>query len=216
MHRQGGTFAVALAGLLATGPARADRGALSLDFGTGLTSLAVRPSYAETGNGAWTVTLSVSFDIRYALTNQFELSLGGFDELPAHASHPDVLVPTADSGTFSGTLQYELSRFGVVAGVRYVTGLVARLLFGVEAGWSHRAYSAIQLLDATRPGAPDIGLGLQDFGTDSLVLQPLVGLEWAFADHWSALLIARFTVLVGPEPAFGVSLSFSISYGWFP
>jgi hypothetical protein len=216
VRRHGGPFVVGLAAVLAASPVWADRGALSFDFGAGLTSLCLPPPFARSGDRAWTLALSTSLGLRYAVTNQLELSVAGFDELPTEANHPGVLVATADSGSFSGTLHYQLSRFGVVAGARYVTGLVVRLVFGLEAGWSHRAYSAIQLLDATRLGAPDLGLGLQDFGTDSLVLQPLAGLEWAFSDHWSTLLIARFTVLVGPEPAFGVSLSFSISYGWFP
>jgi hypothetical protein len=211
-----GAVVVGLVGSLVAGPVWADRGALNVELGTGLTSLALGPPYAQRGSRTWTLALSASLGLRYALTNQLELSVAGFDEFPAQANHPEVLVATADSGTFSGTLHYELSRFGVVAGARYATGLVARLLFGLEAGWSHRAYSAIQLLDPAGPGAPDIGLGLQDFGTDSLVLQPLLGLEWAFADHWSALLLARFTVLIGPEPTFGISLGLSISYGWFP
>jgi hypothetical protein len=202
--------------LLCSAPARADRGALSVDLATGITALALRPPYAQSGDAAWAPALSISFGVRYALTNQLELTLGGFYDLPVHASHAGSSVPTVDSGTFTGTLEYELSRFGVLAGVRYVTGLVLRFSVGGELGWSHRSCSGLQLRDATRPGAPDFGLGLPDLALDSLVVQPLLGLEWAFADHWSASLVLHLAALLGPEPAFGTSGTIAISYSSFP
>jgi hypothetical protein len=196
--------------------AHADHGALSLDLGTGGTALALRPPYAERGSTGWSFAVSVSFGLRYALTNQLELTLGGFYDLRAHVTHSRVSIPTVDSGTFTGTLEYERSRFGVLAGVRYVTGLVVRLSVGAELGWSHSSDSAFQLRDTARAGAPDFGLGLSDLALDDLVFQPGVGLEWAFADHWSASLLLRVTALFGPEPAFGLSGTVVISYGWFP
>jgi hypothetical protein len=208
-------FAVIITVLLAPGLGRADRGALSLDLGTGVTALALRPPYAESGATRWAIGLSVSGGVRYGLSNTLELTLGGFYELPAHVSHSVASIATVDSGTFTGMLEYELSRFGVLAGVRYVTGLVVRFAFGAELGWSHQNVSGLQLRDTARPGAPDYGLGLPDLAADSLVLQPLVGLEWAFADHWSASLLLRVSALLGPEPAFGLSGSLVISYGWF-
>lgn len=207
---------IGLALLLAPLTARADHGALTLDLGGGVTALALRPPYAESGSASWTVTLSVSAGVRYGLTNAIELTLGGFYDLPAQVSHPGASIPTVDSGTFTGTLEYELSGFGVLAGARYVTGLVVRLWVGGEVGWSHRSYSGLQLRDPARPGAPDFGLGLPDLALDSLVLQPAIGLEWAFADHWSASLLLRLTALLGPDPACGLSGSVVISYGWFP
>src|SRR5262245_1260229 len=146
-------FAVILTVLLAPGVTRADRGALSLDLGTGVTALALRPPYAESGSMGWSVAFSVSFGLRYALTNQLELTLGGFYDLPVHVSHPGASIPTVDSGTFTGTLDYELSRFGVVVGARYVTGLVVRFSVGGEVGWSRQSYSGLQLRDPARPGA---------------------------------------------------------------
>jgi hypothetical protein len=202
--------------LLCPAVARADRGALSLDLGTGVTALALRPPYAEAGSTGWSLALSLSLGLRYAVTHQLELTLGGFYDLPAHVSHPGTRIPTVDSGTFTGTLEFELSRFGVLAGVRYVTGLVVRVWVGGELGWSHATYSGFHLRDTARPGSPDFGLGLPDLALDSLVLQPLVGLEWAFADHWSASCAFRLTALLGPEPAFGLSGSLTLSYSGFP
>jgi hypothetical protein len=196
--------------------ARADRGALSVELGTGVTALALRPSYAESGSIGWSLALSVSFGLRYAVTNQLELTLHGSYDLPVHVSHPGTSIPTVDSGTFTGTQEYELSRFGVLAGVRYVTGLVVRFSIGAELGWSHRSYSELVLRDPARPGAPDFGLGLPGLALDNVVLQPGVGLEWAFADHWSASVLVRLTALLSPEPAFGFSGTLAISYSWFP
>jgi hypothetical protein len=207
-------FAVGL--ILCPSIARADRGALTLDVGTGVITLGLRPPYAEAAQTAWAIPVSMSFGVRYALSNHLELTLGGFYDLPVHVSHPGTSVPTVDSGTFTGTLEYDVSRFGILAGVRYVGGLVVRLWVGGELGWSHASYSDFQLRDTARPGAPDFGLGLPDLGLDSVVLQPGVGLEWAFADHWSASLVCRVVALVGPETAFGVSGGLTISYGWFP
>ena len=207
--------ALAVAVVLCPTLAHADRGALSLDVGTGITALALRPPYAEGGDTGWSLGLSVSFGVRYALTNALELMLGGFYAFPTNATHAGAGIPTVDSGTFTGTLEYELSSFGVVAGVRYVTGLVVRFWVGAELGWSHRAYSGLQLRDPTRAGAPDFGLGLPDLGVDSLIVQPLVGLEWAFADHWSGSLGVRVTALLGPEPAVSLSAGLAISYSWF-
>ena len=207
---------VGLAALVLAAPVHADRGALSLDLGTGFTSLALPPPYAQRGSPAWTMALSVTAGVRFAVTHDLELSLTGFDELPAGLQHSDVVVATVDSGSFSGTLRGNVSRFGLVAGLRFVTGLTVRWFAGLEVGWSRRSYESLQLLDTARPGSPDYGLGLQDFATDSLVLQPVAGLEWAFADHWSTSLGLCLTALLGPEAAVGVSLSVSISYVWFP
>jgi hypothetical protein len=202
--------------LLCPAVAHADRGASSLDLGTGVTALALRPPFADNGSTGWSVALSVSFGLRYALTHQLELTLGGFYDLPAHVTHAGTSISTVDSGTFTGTLEYELSRFGMLAGIRYVTGLVLRLHIGAELGWSHQAFSSLQLHDPARPGAPDFGLGLPDLALDSLLVQPGLGVEWAFADHWSASLLLRFIAILSAEPAFGLSGGLSISYSWFP
>src|SRR5262245_13805439 len=89
--------------------ARADHGALSLDLGTGVTALAVRPPYTDSGSTAWSLSLSLFFGVRYGLTNQLELTLGGFYDLPTHLTHAGASIRTVDSGTFTGTLEYELS-----------------------------------------------------------------------------------------------------------
>ena len=212
------SLATALAVTLALCPAlaHADRGALSLDLATGVTALSLRPPDASSGDSAWTVSVSLSAGLRYALSNHLELTLGGFADLPAHARHPSVRLPTVDSGTFTGALEYDVSRFGALAGIRWVTGLVVRLWAGAEVGWSHLTRSGLQLRDTTRPGAPDFGLPLPDLSTDSLVLQPGLGLEWTFADHWSASLGVRVTALLGPELDLGLSAMLGIAYVWFP
>src|SRR5262249_28084326 len=114
MHASRSRRALATMLLLCPALTRADRGALSLDLGTGVTALPLRPPYAEPASTGWSRAVSVSFGLRYALTNQLELTLGGLYDFPVHASHPAASIPTVDSGTFTGTLEYELSGFGVL------------------------------------------------------------------------------------------------------
>ncbi|HTP51418.1 MAG TPA: hypothetical protein VMK42_12020, partial [Anaeromyxobacteraceae bacterium] len=65
------------------------------------------------------------------------------------------------------------------------------------------------------PAGRDYNLQLSDFGTDNILLQPLVGLEWEFADHASISVLARVPILLGPEATVGVSVSLAFSYSWF-
>jgi hypothetical protein len=196
--------------LLFAAPVHADRGALSLDLGTGAAGLSLAAPYASSGGNMFAADFEVMLGLRYAVTNEFELTFAGFYETPATYTHADVSVLLPDSDRpFTGNLSHSLYLFGVVGGVRYVNGSVWKLVVGLEAGWSHRSYSGFQ---AT--GSLAI-VPLHHFVTDNTVFQPLLGVEWAFADHWSASLLPRFSVLIGPDSTIGVSLMLSISYSWF-
>ena len=84
----------------------ADRGALSLEGGGGLTALNQPAPYASpsasTLGGAATIVLGG----RYALTNSWEVALWGFYEPPVTYWHNGVTTVTAD-GAFPGTLSEE-------------------------------------------------------------------------------------------------------------
>jgi hypothetical protein len=205
MERRQGLLAVSL--FLAATPALADHGALSLDLGMGAAGLVLPAPYAVSGQTIFAANFEVMLGLRYAITNEFELTLAGFYEPPLNYTHDDVTI--VDPARLSGTESHSLFLFGVVGGVRYVRGSVWKLVVGLEAGWSHRSYSNFQTTgDLTR-------IFLPHFVTDNIVIQPLVGVEWAFADHWSASLIPRFTVLLGPDSTVGFSLMLSVSYSWF-
>jgi hypothetical protein len=99
--------------------------------------------------------------------------------------------------------------------MRYVFGTVLRPFFGIEGGWTHRTYSAVHHVNTNVQPNQDYNLGLSDFGADNLLLQPLVGVEWGFADHASVSLIGRVPILLGPEATFGFSVSLLFSYSWY-
>ena len=201
--------------LVGASPAWADRGALSLDLGGGATVLRIAAPYVTTPADTWAVSPAFNVGLRYALTNAVELSVAGFYELPAHYAYANVAVQPPDSEPLPGTLSHDLAHFGVTAGLRYVFGTVLRPFVGLEGGWSHRAYSDVHHLNTNVQPSQDYNLGLSDFGTDNILLQPLVGLEWAFADHASVSVIARVPILLGPEATVGISVSLVFSYSWF-
>jgi hypothetical protein len=203
-----GRLLLAAGVLLVAAPVHADHGALSLDVGTGPAALILPAPYAVSGGSIFAADVEVMLGLRYAITNEFELSLAGFYEPPLTYTHDGVTVPTSN-GPFTGNESHSLFLFGVVGGVRYVRGSVWKLVVGLESGWSHRSYSGVQ------GSGQGVTIALDHFVTDNIVIQPLLGVEWAFADHWSASLLPRFTVLFGPDSTVGFSLMFSISYAWF-
>jgi len=193
--------------LLSATSAQADRGALSLDVGVGAAGLSLPAPYASgTGN-----TVGVGFEtmvgVRYALTHALEFTVAGYFQPSVNYTHDGVTLVTPN-GPFSGTVTNSLYFLGAVGGVRYVAGSVWKVVVGLEAGWCHRVYTGVHFTGA-------VSFPLASFSTDNFLLQPLLGVEWAFADHWSASLIPRVMVLIGPDPTLGASLLLSISYSWF-
>jgi hypothetical protein len=198
-----------VAALLAATEVHADRGALSFDLGGGASALSLPAPYQTSGGNLLAFDFEAMLGVRYAITNNFEFTVSGYFEPAITYAHDGVIAPGLSS---SGTVLHSLYSVGALVGVRYVTGFVWRLVVGFEAGWNHRGYADIQAFTSTgQPG----GDQFHSFGTDNIVLQPLVGVEWAFADHWSASLLPRFTVLVGPDATVGFSVVLSFSYSWF-
>ena len=197
--------------LLAT-PALADRGALSVDVGAGAAAMNLAAPYASTGTTTLLLDFQAVVGLRYALTNELEFTATVFFEPRVGYTFKNVAIqPPAPSEALQGSVAGSVYLWGVTGGVRYVTGLIWRLVAGLEVGWCQRVYSGIQFIQATNGQAiPLIG-----FSTGNLVLQPVLGVEWDFADHWSAALLPRFTVLVGPDATVGASLVLSFSYSWF-
>lgn len=195
--------------LLSATPVRADHGALSLDVGVGAAGLSLAAPYGPNSGHMLAIDFEAMLGLRYALTNELEFTLAGSFEPELSYTRDNVLVTASESGAVSGTVAFALSQFGVVAGVRYVRGSVWKFVVGLEGGWNHRSYSEIQFTYANGQST------LPSFGTDNLVLQPVLGVEFAFSDHWSASLLSRFTVLIGPDSTVGASLILSFSYSWF-
>ena len=193
----------------------ADRGAFTLEAGGGGSGLVVPAPWANPRRSTPSFAGLAVAGVRYAWSNRLELTLNGFYEPPVIEFHANSTVET-DNGAFEGTLRHRLVRFGALAGVRAVFGMVWRLVLGVEAGWSHRGYSELQHIDVANPDGPaDYGLALPSFTADNFLLAPSVGLEWAAGDHWSVSLVPRLHLLIGPEPTFAVLLPLTLSWSWY-
>jgi hypothetical protein len=195
---------------LATTSASADHGALSLDLSVGGAGLSLPAPYAVSGPSTFAVDFEAMLGLRYAVTNELEFTLAGsYEPRLSYSLQNEMVTIPPSTGPTAGTVAFALGQYGVVAGVRYVRGSVWKLVLGLEGGWNHRSYSGVHF---TFDGGEQ---ALPSFGTDNIVIQPLLGVECAFADHWSLSLLSRFTALIGPDATVGASLMLSISYSWF-
>lgn len=199
---------------LTPGLAAADRGALTLEAAPALTVL---PSSPSQGSGSATMGSAAGglVGIRYGLRNDLELTAAGFYEAPASYYHSGVQLETS-SGSFTGTLAERTSRYGALVGVRFVRGLVWRLHFGAEIGWSHQRYWGRDLIDTSDPSnAHSFGLGLQDETADALVIAPLAGIEWQIADRWTIAATPRLEFVLGGANHVALMLPVSVGYSWY-
>lgn len=208
--------AVTVVAALAVVPAGAvaDRGAITLEVGPALSLVGASPSQ---GTGSTTLATGGGgvVGLRYALTNELELAGLGLWEASADYFHSGVVLDTP-SGSVEGTLAERVQRYSILGGLHYVRGYVWRLHLGGEVGWSRESYSKRDLLDVSDPGnVHSFGLPLQDRTTDSLVLAPVAGIEWQFADHWSLTVIPRVEFLVGGTNRIALLVPVSIAHSWF-
>ncbi len=197
------------------GVASADRGALTVDVGGGVTGLRLGAPFARPQVAVNGVAPAVWLGGRYALRNELELALGGFYEPPVTYWHHNVTVPT-ERGEFPGTLTHRMHRYGAVVGARYLHGMVWRATVGLDVGWSRRGYSDFTHLDVSEVSGPiDYELALPAFRTDNFLLAPVVGLEWAAGDHWSLSLLPRVELLLGPDPTVAITVPLTLSWSWY-
>lgn len=194
--------------------AAADQGALTLDLGPVLTFVGALPSQGS-GSAILATGGGGALGVRYALSNDLELSASALWEAPADYFHTGVAFGTQTGGV-RGTLSERVQRVGALAGARYVRGYEWRLHLGAEIGWSREAFTRRDLLDVSDPGnVHSFGLGLQDRTTNSLVLAPLVGVEWQFADHWSVSVVPRVQFFLGGSNRVGLFVPVSVGYSWY-
>lgn len=196
--------------LAVSAPAAADKGALSIDAGGGVSIVRTPTPYTQgsVAQSAWTPTIWI--DARYALSNRLELTASAFYETGTDVSSSNVMVPT-DTGTFTGTMQFHAKRFGAMAGARGVRGAVWRFLFGAELGVSVASYSGARLLNSS---GQDIGIGLSDTMTPSLAIAPSVGIAWV-ADHLTIALVPRAELLLGTSRTWAVSAPLTIGWDFY-
>ena len=191
----------------------ADRGALTLDAG-GFGSFSSLPPGVGGGTQVTGTSLGGLLGLRYAPTQWLELSVGGFYEAPANYFHADTTISN-ENGSFTGTLQSHVSSWGLTVGARYVRGLVWRYFVGLEAGFSRKTVSRLDLIDVSDPAAPrGFGLALPDVTTTSVLVAPVAGIEWALSDHVTLGISPRVQVLI-PDRSIEFLVPVTVSYGWY-
>ena len=196
--------------------ALADRGAVSVEGGAGWTTLNQPAPYAKPSAATLGGAASFSLGGRYGLSNDYELSLAGFFEPPVTYFHNSITIATS-SGNFPGTLSEQQMRMGALLGLKRVWGSVFRFSLGLDAGWSHRAYSKLSALNDTHPNAIAAydGLKLPDYSTDNVVVAPMAGLEWALGDYSSVSVCQRVEFLLGKESTWAVSVPVTFAWSWY-
>ena len=193
--------------------ALADRGALTLDAG-GFGSFSSLTPGVGSGPQVTGTSLGGLLGLRYAPTQWLELSVGGFYQAPATYFHADTTISN-DNGSFTGTLQTHVGSWGLTVGARYVRGLVWRYFVGLEAGFSRRTASQLDLIDVSDPAAPrGFGLALADVTTTALLVAPVAGLEWALSDHMTLGVSPRIQVLIA-DRSVEFLVPVTVSYGWY-
>jgi hypothetical protein len=195
---------------LAPALAHADRGAFTLEAAPAATIL---PSAPSQGTGASTTgsAAGAMVSARYALRNDIELAAAAFYELPASYYHGGV-----ELDSLVGTMAERTDRYGAVAGVRWVRGLVWRVHVGAEVGWSHQRYWARDLIDVSDPAnVHSYGLGLEDESADALVLAPVLGIEWQVTDRWTVSAMPRVQFMLGGVNRVMFVVPLSVGYSWF-
>lgn len=216
--------AAALLLLLAAGSARADRGALTFELGGGGSLLLLPAPYAPDSTPLPTSAWAARLGIRYAFSDAFEFALNGFFEPRVAAYHPGVTVdtsgpgfsgPDSGRGAFHGTLGHTVERYGLAAGPRWVWGSIFRLHLGGDLGWNHRDYADFDLVNTSGSVPRSHGLRLGAFSTSGLFLAPVVGLEWAFHDKWSVMIMPRVEFLLGDDPMTAFTIPLVISHSWY-
>lgn len=188
---------LALLAMLLPAAAFADRGALTVGAGGGLSLLRVDETQAQPLVGTAIVT---QLELRYALRHSLELELGGQYEPPATFYHV--------SG--SGTLSHRMSGFGAHVGARLVYGMVWRPIVLGGLGWTHHSASAVSYVDSAGSAYPR-----DDSTSDRLTLLAGAGLEWVPGDNLAVSLVPRLALLVGSSTTWAITLPLVVSWSWY-
>jgi hypothetical protein len=214
MHSRSAVVTVGLA-LSAGVAARAERGALSVDVGSGVALVNVRAPYAQGSPSQLGSSFTTSLGVRYALTNEFEVGAAVFYQPPTTFTHGNALV-LAPGGALLGTLSERTQQLGFLLRGRFVLGYTWRFVAGGDLGFAVRSFSNVDHYNVSDPatGPRSYGLGLSDASQRAALLAPSAGVEWA-GDHFTIGLAPRVEVLLGSVRTWAVSLPLTISWAWY-
>jgi len=207
-------FPSALALLLTgTAPARAERSALSLELGGGLSVVNVRAPYADGAPSQLGTSWATSLGASFALSNHLELTGRLFWEPSQQFVHSGATV-NSDAGPLTGSLSEHTQRFGALAGARAVFGYVWRFSIGAEIGWSDRMFSGIDHFDVSSGTARSYGLRLADTSQSTIAFAPGIGVQWT-SDHYAIGLAPRLEILVGGASTWALVAPLTFAWSWY-
>ena len=209
-------FAIAstMTALLSTRAAFAERGAVSVEVGSGVALINVRAPYAVGAPSQTGSSFTTSIGVRYAFSNALEVGASGFYQPPTTFTHAGAQVP-APGGMLEGVLLERTSQVGALVGVRLVHGFTWRLVAGADFGFARRSFSGINHYDVSDPnGAQSYGLTLGDTSQTATIVAPSVGLEWV-GDHASIGFVPRIEYLFGNARTWAVTIPLTVSWSWY-
>ncbi|HVP68376.1 MAG TPA: hypothetical protein VMT17_14065 [Anaeromyxobacteraceae bacterium] len=189
----------------APGETRADRGGLTLELGP---SLAVSPRWPVPLRGATGFAAAAPglvAGLRYATSNELELTLAGLFEAPAGG----VASVVDGGGVVVSTASASVSTWGALFGVRFVFGLAWRFHLAAEMGWQHLACTRLSASDDAGGGTAGGG------GRDALALAVGAGLDWQATDRLSLALAPRLELLPGAPAVVIVLVPVTLGYSWY-
>lgn len=153
--------------------------------------------------GVTLATLGAALGVSYATSNHLEIAVGAVYRVPVGCTAAIVDARGVVVGSASATV----SGWGAEAGVRYLSGLTWRLRLAASLGWSHAAFSKVELTGASTPATAA--------GTDALVAAAAAGVVWQFDDHLSVSAAARLEVLLGGAARLGFAVPVAVAYSWY-
>ncbi len=209
--------ALAAVTLLAAVPARADRGALSLDAGAGLVVASLNPPVGS-GPAQSGVLYEGRLGLRYAVSNLLEVYLGGYYDMQAPWSYSGDVVPVAGSAPLTGTLQSQMAGWGAEGGARRCAGPALRLCLTAGRGAAMRLSSRMDLLNPNAAGGPaSYGAGVVPGSITSFgpMAEVGAGFEWLVTDHQTVALTPLVRAVGGTGGGVYLVLPVTWSYSWY-
>ena len=195
--------------------AHAERGALSLDVGSGAALVSVRAPYAEGAPSQLGTTVITSLGFRYAVADAFELGAASFYEPPTTFTYPAAQV-LSPAGSLAGILSARTQQLSFVVRGRFVHGFAWRLVAGADVGLAIRSFTDLAHYHVTDSSnaARTYGLPLHDTSQKTFMVGPSVGVEWS-GDQFTIGVAPRLQLYAGSMPTWSVALPISLSWTWF-
>jgi hypothetical protein len=207
-------IASSMTAFLCAGAAFAERGAVSVEVGSGVSLINVRAPYALGAPSQMGSSFTTSVGVRYALMNFFEVGASAFYQPSTTFTHAGAQVPSP-GGVLEGALLERTSQIGALIGARFVHGFTWRFVVGGDFGLARRSFSGINHYDVSDPsGAQSYGLSLSDTWRRTTIVAPSAGLQWT-GDHVAVGFIPRVEFLLGRSRTWALTMPLTLSWSWY-